>query len=88
MRKEQVESTNIDYAGYDYQSGTLQVEFKSGKIYQYLEVGPDVWDEFMCADSKGRYLNQVIKKEFDFKQVDEEAAWIDVGSGLNLQKVF
>lgn len=51
-----VESSNIAAVGHT--DGTLTVQFKSGAIYDYADVPSEVFEEFVSADSVGRYFNQ------------------------------
>ena len=41
---------------------TLEVEFKTGAVYQYYDVPQSMYDGLMSADSHGRYLDAYIKK--------------------------
>lgn len=59
-----VESSNIAAIGYDAASKTLQVDFKTGKRYQYQNVPPELLTEFQQADSVGQYFAANIRKEF------------------------
>ena len=61
-----VKSTNISKIGYDEESNTLSVKFRSGSLYLYNEVPPDVHLALMDAGSKGVYLNRHIKNEYEF----------------------
>ena len=40
---------------------TLEIEFDSGDIYEYLEVPEEEYIAFRAAGSKGTYLNQAFK---------------------------
>jgi hypothetical protein len=41
----------------------LEIEFRdSGDVYRYFEVFAAEHGEFMAAESKGTYLNQVFKR--------------------------
>jgi hypothetical protein len=62
-------SSTIRSIGYDAESAVLEVEFQSGKVYQYTGVPPHTYDGIMRADSKGRYLNAQIKERFPCRQV-------------------
>ena len=64
MERLQVVSSNIRSVGYDPGSSTLEVEFNSGSIYQYLNVAKDEYEGLMSASSKGRYFNTNIKKAY------------------------
>jgi len=59
-----VESSNLKAIGYDQATQTLQVDFKSGKRYQYQSVPPDVFAEFQAAESVGKFFAARIKGEF------------------------
>lgn len=59
-----VESSNIAAIGYDADSKTLQVDFKTGKRYQYQNVPPETFAEFQAADSVGKYFAANIRPDF------------------------
>lgn len=65
-----VKSSNIKSIGYRESDGTLEVEFKSQKAYQYLNVPHYVWDSFMMADSKGSFFSSEIKSQYDTITLD------------------
>jgi len=57
-----VNSTSIASIGYDPRKGELEIEFRdSGDVYRYFEVQSTEHANFMAAESKGTYLNQVFK---------------------------
>ena len=57
-----VESSTIRSIGYDARRRALELEFlESGDVYRYFDVSAGEYAEFMAADSKGTYLNQVFK---------------------------
>lgn len=61
MKRERVDSSSLASAGYDPRTHVLEVEFRNGGVYQYLEVPDEEYEEFRSAESKGRYLNSEIK---------------------------
>jgi KTSC domain len=69
MERQHVTSTNIRSIGYDIISETLEVEFHSGGIYQYLNVPELVYVALMNASSKGSYLNSQIKMHYQYKKI-------------------
>lgn len=77
----EVESSQIHSIGYDPKSKMLVVNFKRGGIYQYSDVPQEVFDQFMAAPSKGKFLGAEIKGKFEFKRLNpipdkpKEAAW-------------
>jgi KTSC domain len=42
-------------------TGTLSVNFHSGRTYTYLRVPESVWLDFLAAPSKGKYLHWKVK---------------------------
>jgi hypothetical protein len=59
-----VESSNIQAVGYDPDCQLLEVEFKSGGVYQYADVPQGEYDGMMAAASKGKYLAVNIKPRY------------------------
>jgi hypothetical protein len=62
-------SSNVASAGYDEQSETLEVEFVNGSIYQYFNVGPELYAQFRAAPSKGQFLNAYIRNAYPYSRV-------------------
>ena len=62
MKREKVDSSNLDSIGYSEENSVLEVEFLNGSIYEYLDVPVEVYHGIMKADSKGKYLNEFVKK--------------------------
>lgn len=56
-----VRSSCITSVGYDEATRTLEVEFASGAVHRYFDVGGDTHGAFMAAASKGAYFNRHIK---------------------------
>jgi hypothetical protein len=46
----------IKAAGYDPETHVLEVVFNNNRTYRYEGVPPEVYEELMAAESKGRYL--------------------------------
>ena len=57
------ESSNIKNIEW-IKGGTLRVEFKSDKIYEYKKVPKSVYTDFMNADSLGKFFTLNIKNKF------------------------
>jgi hypothetical protein len=62
MERSLLASASLKSAGYDPVRLVLEIEFASGDVYQYENIIPRVYNEFMNAESKGGYLNKVIKR--------------------------
>jgi len=56
--------------GYESTGKILEIEFRSGAVYQYLEVPKKVHEELRRAGSKGQYFNGEIRDEYVFVRVD------------------
>ena len=65
-----VDSSNVAAIGYSDALRVLQVDFLSGSTYRYFDVPSQVFQGFLKASSKGRYLNEVVKSEgFQYAQI-------------------
>ena len=62
-------SSVIAMLGYDDERRVLEVTFRTGRVYQYLNVPPAVYVELLASDSKGKYFNQKIKPRYRSKYV-------------------
>ena len=69
MEMTTVNSSNILAIGYDPDSATLTIEFKDGSEYEYYDVPQYEFDNFLLADSKGRYGYQNIYKKYSQKKI-------------------
>lgn len=69
MKRKFIDSSTLQTVGYEPQSGTLEVEFKNGKLYQYYEVPELVYRQLLAADSAGKFLNTRIKPMYSFSQI-------------------
>jgi hypothetical protein len=69
MQRESVDSSTIISIGYDNQSETLEVEFKSGGVYQYYNVPETIHQQLMESSSKGSFLHANIKPSFSYSRV-------------------
>lgn len=69
MERSAVGSSNISEIGYDPSSETLEVMFTNGSVYQYYNVGQDLFDQIMQAPSKGQFLNIYVKNAYPYSRV-------------------
>ena len=72
MERIPVKSTNVKSVGYDLETKTLQVEFKSGGIYQYAGVQPEMYADLLKAESIGRFVSQVVRAGRRGLRIEEE----------------
>jgi hypothetical protein len=66
-----VVSSVLAEVGYDASLRTLEILFKSGAIYLYYFVPPEVHRGLMCAASHGTYFNQEIKRVYEHHRIAE-----------------
>lgn len=66
MKRKTVKSSNIRSVGYSVKDKILELEFNSGAVYHYKDVGLIPVVEFIFADSLGKYFAQKIKGKFDY----------------------
>ena len=69
MKRTAVTSSSLASIGYLLAQAALEVEFKHGAIYRYLQVPSEVFGAFLAAESKGTYFNQAIKDCYPYQQV-------------------
>ena len=59
-----VESSWIDSGEYNVDTKTLMVNLDSGATYVYYNVPQRIAEEFFDAPSKGKFLNDILKRGF------------------------
>ena len=63
-----VKSSNIASAGYNPHTRKMYIKFHRGGVYEYSEVPEHVWDEFMKAESQGKYAHRYICWTFPYRR--------------------
>jgi hypothetical protein len=66
MHRNHVSSSAISSVGYDERSAVLEVEFRSGAIYDYLAVPPKVYRDLLKAPSKGSFVSRRVRDRYPF----------------------
>ncbi|MDQ3936540.1 MAG: KTSC domain-containing protein [Actinomycetota bacterium] len=64
-----VVSEAVARIGYDEEAQEVYVEFNSGRTYAYMDVPAPVWQDFETADSKGGFVNRVLKPNYAGREV-------------------
>ncbi len=64
-----VQSSHMKSAGYDAENGDLHVTFNGGQRYVYHGVPEDVHQAFTMASSKGSFLKNNIKGNYEFTKL-------------------
>lgn len=70
MERKAVESSNIASIGYE--NGTLEVEFKNGGIFQYLDVPAEDYGKLIASKSAGKFLHGNIKPNFACRKAGDQ----------------
>lgn len=64
MERTPVASSNIASIGFDAETETLEVEFKSGLVYQYYNVPQFMHEQIVTASSVGAFFNANVRNAF------------------------
>lgn len=86
MKFSGVESSNLSAIGYDSQTHTLGVLFRANTLYFYCGVPQKVYDDFLKAESLGKFFN-TIKSSYNYFQVDNLKP-VDLSALVNLEPVI
>ena len=63
-----VQSSNVISIGYDNETSSLYVNYKSG-TYKYDGVDKSVYESLLTSDSKGQFMNENIKGQYNYTRV-------------------
>lgn len=69
MIRQPVSSSNLAEVGYDPTRQILEVYFKNGHTYQYLDVPERIHEDLMTAGSPGGYLSREVKGKYRYVRV-------------------
>jgi hypothetical protein len=64
IKREAVQSSALASAGYSKRLRALEIEFRSGAIYRYLDVDQAIYHNLMIAPSKARFYDQNIRGKY------------------------
>ncbi|MBQ6627966.1 MAG: KTSC domain-containing protein [Methanobrevibacter sp.] len=70
MELKEVVSSNITNVGYE--NDTLFVKYKSGATYKYKNFPQELYESFLEAESKGRFMNTEVKGKYEYEKITEE----------------
>ena len=64
MNRQPFKSSNIKSAGFDPETGEIEVEFRKGKkLYRYADCSEEMWKAFSTYRSPGQYLNTFLRRK-------------------------
>ena len=64
IKREAVQSTALASVGYSKRLHVLEIEFRNGAIYRYLNVAPAIYHDLMIAPSKARFYDENIRRKY------------------------
>jgi hypothetical protein len=82
MARVELKSTTLNAATYLDQRAFLDLEFRSGATYRYVDVPAQIYQELLLAESKGLYFNQHIRNRFTYAQLDPASRSVRAISAL------
>lgn len=62
-------SSVIESLGYDPGTQVLEVEFRTGRVYQYFGVPPTLYGLLRNAGSLGEFFNRTIRSDYRCEEV-------------------
>jgi hypothetical protein len=70
MKRIDVESSILRSVGYDPATQTLEIEFTTRDVRQYMKVPQEVYDMLMASSSLGMFFRRHIKDEYKHFRVE------------------
>lgn len=62
--RQAVQSSALATVGYSKRLHALEIEFRDGLIYRYLEVPPTIYRDLVSAPSKARFYNKQVRGKY------------------------
>jgi hypothetical protein len=76
---EAVNSSGIKWIRYDERARTLDVAYTNSGEYRYFDVGPEVYAWLVKAESKGKFVNRLVKEKYRYERLDVERSSSEEG---------
>lgn len=70
MHEEAVKSTGIRWIRYDERARTLDVAYMNSGEYRYFDVEPEVYQWLSRIESKGKFVNRLVKEKYRYERLD------------------
>jgi len=77
--RETVTSGALKSIGYDAGARVLEVEFRTGRVYQYEGVAPETYAWLLRVENKGGFLNRMIIDRFPTREVTPQTKPNELG---------
>jgi len=69
LKREVVQSTALASVAYSKRLRALEIEFRNGAIYRYLDVDPVIYHDLMIAPSKARFYDENVRRKYRSRHV-------------------
>jgi hypothetical protein len=69
MERSPLASSSVASVGYDDATQVLEIEFRSGRIYQFTQVPRGVFDWLLRTPNKGSYVARMINGRYNYADV-------------------
>jgi hypothetical protein len=69
MEWQSLESELLAASAYDAEKQTLYLRFRSGEVYRYFGFPDDQYQDFLNAESHGRYFLSHIRNQFRYERL-------------------
>lgn len=69
MDWEPFESKLLASSAYDAGKHTLYLRFRSGEVYRYFDFPQEQYQDFLDAESRGRYFLSHIRNHFPYERL-------------------
>jgi hypothetical protein len=73
MERSPLASSSVASVGYDDATQVLEIEFRSGRIYQFANVPRGVFDWLLRTPNKGSFVARMINGRYRYSDVTSEA---------------
>jgi KTSC domain len=67
-----VESSWVAAIGYEENAREVHVALLDGAAYAFESVPPEVWRLFLTAESKGTFVNEVLKPGYEVRKLSSD----------------
>ena len=69
MNWQPLESKLLRSAAHDAENRILYLRFRSGDVYRYFAFPPEQYQQFLDAESRGRYFLANIRNQFRYERL-------------------
>ena len=73
MERKALASKAVLSVGYDDATLVLEIEFNSGRVYQYADVPRGVYEWLLRTPSKGGYVARMVNDRYAYRDVSSPA---------------